>query len=252
MKSKVYSSFDEAVADIPDGATIMFAGFGPPGTPRNLTAALFRQGAKNLTGIANHHGRWGNTMDVGRLVEAGQMKKMICAFTAAPHPSRAMPFEKLYEAGEIEGELVPQGTLAERIRAGGAGIGAFYTPTGVGTEIAEGKEHRVINGREYILEYPLYADYAFIRAYRGDSFGNLQYRLAQRNFNPIMAQAARITIAEVEGDILEPGAIDPDQVHTPGVYVDRIVKIPPAPEGLWDMVVEWLLHTWEERKGSER
>ena len=252
MKSKVYSTLDEAVADIPDGSTIMFAGFGPPGTPRNLIAALFRQGAKELTGIANHHGRWGNTMDVGRLVEADRMKKMICAFTAAPHPSRAMPFEKLYEAGEIEGELVPQGTLAERIRAGGSGIGAFYTPTGVGTEIAEGKEHRVINGREYILEYPLYADYAFIRAYRGDSFGNLQYRLVQRNFNPIMAQAARITIAEVEEDILEPGSIDPDHVHTPGVYVDRIVKIPPAPEGIWDSTVEWLLPTWEERKGSDR
>ena len=238
MKSKVYETFDEAVADIPDGTTIMFAGFGPPGTPRNLIAALFRQGAKNLTGISNHHGRLGNRMDVGRLVEAGRMKKMICAFTAAPHPSRALAFEKLYEAGEIEGELVPQGTLAERIRAAGAGIGAFYTPTGVGTEIAEGKEHRVINGREYLLEYPLHADYAFIRAYRADSFGNLQYRLAQRNFNPIMAQAARITIVEVEEEILEPGSFDPDQVHTPSIFVNRLVKIPPAPEGIWDTEVE--------------
>ena len=238
MKSKVYETFDEAVADIPDGSTIMFPGFGPPGTPRNLIAALLRQGAKNLTGISNHHGRLGNAMDVGRLVEAGRMKKMICAFTAAPHPSRALAFEKLYEAGEIEGELVPQGTLAERIRAAGAGIGAFYTPTGVGTEIAEGKEHRVINGREYILEYPLHADYTFIRACRADSFGNLQYRLAQRNFNPIMAQAARITVVEVEEEILEPGSFDPDQVHTPGIFVNRLVKIPPAPEGIWETAVE--------------
>ncbi len=237
MKSKVYKSFDEAVADIPDGATVMFPGFGPAGIPRNLISALLRQGAKNLTGISNNHGRIGNYMDVGRLIEAGRMKKMICAFTAAPHPSLVLAFEKLYEEGKIEAELVPQGTLAERIRAAGAGIGAFYTPTGVGTELAKGKEHRAINGREYILEYPLNADYAFIRAYRADAFGNLQYRLSQRNFNPIMAQAARITIVEVEEDILEVGDIDPDHVHTPGICVDRIVKIPPPPEGIWETPV---------------
>ena len=237
MKDKVHATLDEAVAGIPDGSTIMFAGFGPPGTPRNLIAALLRQGAKNLTGISNHHGYIGDYMDVGRLVEAGRMKKMICAFTAATHPSRVLAFEKLYEAGEIEAELVPQGTLAERIRAAGAGIGAFYTPTGAGTEIAEGKERRMINGKEYVLEHALHADYAFIRAYRADTWGNLQYRRSQRNFNPIMAQAARITLVEVEEDILEAGAFDPDEVHTPGIFVDRIVKIPPPPEGIWETVI---------------
>ena len=234
MRNKVFSTFDEAVADIPDGATIMFSGFGAPGVPRNLIAALLRQGAKVLTGISNRHGHEDGLMDVGKLIEAGRMKKMICSFTAATHPSRALAFEKLYEAGEIEGEIVPQGTLAEKIRAAGAGIGAFYTPTGVGTEVADGKEHRTINGQQYLLEYPLPADYAFIRAYRADAWGNLQYRLTQRNFSPIMAQAARITIAEVEGEILEAGAFDPDQVHTPGIFVDRLVKIPPPPEGIWD------------------
>ena len=173
-------------------------------------------------------------MDVGRLIETGKVLKWVCAFTAAPHPSRKLAFEALYESGELEAELVPQGTLAERIRAGGAGIGAFYTPTGVGTEVAEGKEHRLIDGRIHILEYPLKADYALIRACRADRLGNLQYRLSQRNFNPIMAQAATTTIVEVEEDILEPGQIDPDQVHTAGIFVDRIVRIPPAPEGIWD------------------
>ena len=232
MRNKVYRSFDEAVADIPDGSTIMFPGFAGPGQPPNLIAALLRQGARDLTGISNNHGFAKLEMHVGKLVEAGQMRKMICAFTAAPRPSQAQAFEKLHEAGEIEAELVPQGTLAERIRAAGAGIGAFYTPTSVGTELAEGKEHRTINGREYVLEYPLHADYAFIRARRADAFGNLQYRLSARNFNPIMAQAARVTIVEVEEDILEPGEFDPDQVHTSGVVVDRLVKIPPAPQGL--------------------
>ena len=234
MKSKVYETFDQAVLDIPDGSTIMFAGFGAPGTPRNLIAALIRQGAKELTGISNNHGFVGDLMDIGRLIEAGRVKKMICAFTASPHPSRRFAFEELYEAGKMEAELVPQGTLAERIRAAGAGIGAFYTPTSVGTELAEGKEHRTINGREYVLEYPLHADYAFIRAYRADIWGNLQFRLTQRNFNPIMAQAARITIVEVEEEIVALGELDPDQTHTPGVVVDRLVKIPPPPEGIWN------------------
>ena len=235
MKNKVYETFAEAVADIADGSTIMFPGFGPAGIPRNLIAALVQQGARNLTGISNNHGRVGAQMDVGKLIEAGQMKKMVCAFTAATHPSQVLPFEKMNEAGEIEAELVPQGTLAERIRAAGAGIGAFYTPTGVGTELAEGKEHRTINGREYVLEYPLHADYAFIRAFRADTFGNLQYRLSQRNFNPIMAQAATITIVEVENDLVTPGSIDPDCVHSPGIFVDRIVRIPP--DGIWETPV---------------
>ena len=234
MKSRFYGSFDEAVADIPDGSTIMFPGFGPSGIPRNLIGALLRHGSKGHTGICNNHGAIGNLMDVGRLIEAGRIDKMICAFTAAPHPSRKIAFETLHEEGKIEAELVPQGTLAERIRAGGAGIGAFYTPTGVGTEVAEGKEHRTINGREYLLEYPLTADFAFIRACRADSWGNLQYALTQRNFNPIMAQAARVTIVEVEEEIMVLQEMDPDQVHTPGIFVDRIVKIPPPPEGIWE------------------
>ena len=202
MKNKVYASFDEAVADVPDGSTFMSGGFASIGVPRNLISALVRQGARELTGISNNSGGQGEVVDVGKLVENGQIRKMVCAFTAAPHPSRAAMFEKLHEQGLVEAELVPQGTLVERMRAAGAGIGAFYTPTGVGTETAEGKEQRVINGRTYVLEYPLPADYAFVRAYRADTFGNLQFRRSQRNFNPIMAMAAKITIAEVEEDIL--------------------------------------------------
>ena len=203
----------------------MFPGFGGVGSPQNLIAALHRQGAKSLTGISNGHGGIDGRMDVGTLIEAGQMSKMICAFTAPTHPSRVPPFVQMYNDGDIDAELVPQGTLAERIRAAGAGIGGFFTPTSVGTELAEGKEHREINGRQQVLEYPLFADYAFIRAWKADAFGNLQFRLAQRNFNPIMAMAARITIVEVENDIVAAGELDPDQVNVPGIYVHRIVTI---------------------------
>ena len=238
MKNKVYETLDEAVADIPDGSTIALPGFGSPGMPRNLIGALLRQGAKHLTCISNRFGRPDDQMDVLNLIEAGRVKKMVCAFTADPHPSRVSGFEQMYEAGEIEAELVPQGTLAERLRAAGAGIGAFYTPTSVGTELAEKKEHRTIDGREYVLEYPLHTDYAFIHARRADRRGNVQYRLSQRNFNPLMAQAARVTIVEVEEEILEAGAMDPDYIHTPGICVDRIVKIPPPPEGIWDQAVQ--------------
>ncbi len=232
MKNKIYQSLDEAVADIPDGAVFMSPGFGGVGIARNLLAALSRQGAKNLTGISNNAGALGGKADVGTLVAAGQVKKMICAFTAPTHPSQVTPFVRMYNEGKIDAELVPQGTLAERMRAAAAGIGAFYTPTSVGTELAEGKEHREINGRMYVLEYPLHADYAFIRAWKADTFGNLQFRLAQRNFNPIMAMAATITIVEVENDIVPLGELDPDHIHLPGVYVDRLVRIPP--DGIWD------------------
>jgi len=232
MKNKIYQTFDEAVADIPDGSVFMSPGFGGVGIPRNLLAALHRQGAKRLTGISNGAGSLDDKVDVSIVIAAGQVQKMICAFTAPTHPSRVTPFARLYNSGEIDAELVPQGTLAERMRAAAAGIGAFYTPASVGTELAEGKEHREINGRTYVLEYPLHADYAFIRAWKADTFGNLQFRLAQRNFNPIMAMAARITIVEVEHDIVPAGALDPDQIHVPGVYVDRLVRIPP--DGLWD------------------
>jgi len=227
MKNKVYPDFDTAVADVPDGITLMSPGFGGVGVPRNLLAALHRQGAKNLSCISNNAGTMDDKVDVGTLIQAGQVRKMVCAFTAPTHPSQITPFVQMYNNDEIEAELVPQGTLAERMRAAAAGIGGFYTPSSVGTELAEGKEHREINGRTYVLEFPLPADYAFIRAWRADTFGNLQFRLAQRNFNPIMAMAANITVVEVEDAIVEPGELDADQIHLPGVYVDRLVKIPP-------------------------
>ena len=228
MRNKRYASFAAAVADIPDGATIMFADFGGIGAPQNLIAALHWQGAKNLTGISNEHGGTDGRVDVGTLIEAGQVRKMICSITAPTHPSRVTPFVRRYNAGEIDGELVPQGTLAERIRAAAAGIGGFYTPTGVGTEIAAGRECREIDGRAYLLEFPLPADYAFIRAWQADAGGNLRFRLAQRNFNPIMAMAATTTLVEVENPVVAAGELDPDQIHVPGVYVDRIVEIPPG------------------------
>ena len=225
MKNKVYATMDDAVAGIPDGSTIMCPGFSGVGVPRNLLAAVNRQGARGLTCISNNAGTVDELVDVGTLVEAGQVKKMICAFTASTHPSMVTPFTRMYNEGEIEAELVPQGTLAERIRIAAAGIGGFFTPTSVGTELAEGKEHREINGRTYVLEYPLPADYALIRAWKADKFGNLQFRLSQRNFNPVMAMAAATTIVEVENEVLE------DQVHVSGIYVDRIVKIPE--DGIW-------------------
>jgi len=232
MRPKVYQDFDEAVADIPNGASIMFGGFGNPGVPRNLISALLRQGAKDLTTISNTPGRPGNRMDANNLIEAGRVRKVVCAFTAGRTPPT---FNELYAAGKIEAELVPQGTMAERIRAAGAGIGAFYTRTGVGTELAEGKEQRDIDGKDYLLEYPLPADYAFVRAYRADTYGNAFYRLSQRNFNPIMAQAATVTIVETE-QLVEPGDIEPDHVHTPSIFVNRVVLIPPAPDGIWESV----------------
>lgn len=232
MKNKIYQNFDVAVADIADGSVFMSPGFSGVGVPRNLLAALHRQGAKNLTGISNNCGTLDEKVDVGTLIEAGQVKKMYAAFTSPTHPSQISPFVRMYNEGTIDAETVPQGTLAERIRAAASGIGAFYTPASVGTELAEGKEHREIDGRTYVLEFPLHADYALIRAFRADTFGNLQFRLTQRNFNPIMAMAARVTIVEVEDDIVSVGELDPDKVHVPGVYVNRLVKIPP--DGILD------------------
>ena len=232
MKNKIYQNFDEAVADIADGSVFMSPGFSGVGVPRNLLAAMHRQGAKDLTGISNNCGTLDEKVDVGTLIEAGQVKKMDAAFTSPTHPSQISPFVRMYNEGTIDAETVPQGTLAERIRAAASGIGAFYTPASVGTELAEGKEHREIDGRTYVLEFPLHADYALIRAFRADTFGNLQFRLTQRNFNPIMAMAARVTIVEVEDDIVPVGELDPDKVHVPGVYVNRLVKIPP--DGIFD------------------
>src|SRR5271169_3078849 len=219
QKSKQVGTFRDAVADIPDGSTIGFGGFAMPGTPFNLIKALLEHGAKQLTLVANTTGgaQQPRMPDIGMLVENGQVKKVICAFTASTRPTDVIPFIKYYESGEVDAELVPQGTLAERLRAAGAGIPAFYTPTAVDTELAEGRETRVIDGREYLLEYALPLDYAFVRARTADVLGNLRYHRSQRNFNPIMAT----------------GSIDPDDVHTAGIYVHRLVQVPPEPEGIW-------------------
>ncbi|HEX78264.1 MAG TPA: CoA transferase subunit A [Dehalococcoidia bacterium] len=228
MVNKVVGSFEEAVADVFDGATIMFGNFaGPGGFPINLCRALRHKGVKNLTIIGNTAGGIGLTTDFDDqaiLFENRQVKKVIASFPFSISPSRPSPCEKQVLAGEVELEIVPQGTLAERIRAAGYGIGAFYTPTGVGTVVEKGKEKRVINGREMLLEYALPADFAFIRAFKADKLGNLVYRGTQRNFNPIMATAARITIAEVD-EIVEAGEIDPEAIVTPGIFVNRIVKV---------------------------
>jgi len=211
----VYSSFVEAVADIPDGATIMVGGFGLCGIPENLILALVETGVKDLTVISNNCGvdDWG----LGLLLQKKQIRKMISSYVG-----ENKEFERQLMAGEIEVELIPQGTLAERIRAGGAGIPAFYTPAGVGTQVAEGKEIRVFNGKEYLLEHALTADFALIRAHRGDRMGNLVYNKTAQNFNAMMAAAGKITIAEVE-ELVEPGDLDPNFIHTPGIYVQRMV-----------------------------
>jgi 3-oxoacid CoA-transferase subunit A len=220
--NKVYDSPAAAIHDIQDGATIMFGGFASAGSPTNLILALRERGTRELTGIANNIGL-GDKLDV--LCEKAQLKKMIASFAVRPSAKHQGLFEQLYARGEIELEVVPQGTLAERIRAGGAGIPAFYTPTGVGTIVAEGKPTETFDGREYLLERGLTADFAFVRAYKADRLGNLIYRKASRNFNEIMATAARVTIAEVE-EIVEPGELDPETIVTPSVYVHRIVQGP--------------------------
>ena len=226
MQSKRFDSFPEAVAGIENGATILIAGFGP-GTPWNLLKALYQQGARDLTlvfNIANRVSR-SDAAGIGELAAAGRVRKVIAAFTAATHPSQENPIEAFCESGAIEAELTPQGTLAERIRAGGAGIPAFYTPTGVGTEMAAGKEQREFGGRAYLLEHAIRGDYAFLRAWKADAFGNLVFRRAQRNFNPIMATAANCSIVEVEEPFVAEGDLDPDIIHTSGVFVRRMVQI---------------------------
>jgi 3-oxoacid CoA-transferase subunit A len=214
--NKVVASADEAVADIRDGAVIMVSGFGLCGNPEQLIAALHRKGVKDLTVISNNCGT--TELGLGVLLQAKQIRKIVASYVG-----ENKEFERQYLSGEIEVELVPQGTLAERIRAGGAGIGGFYTPTGVGTKVAEGKETRVIAGRSYLLELPLLADFAFVYAWKADSWGNLVYRKTTRNFGPMMCAAAKVTIAEVP-NVVQAGAIDPDQVHTPGIYVKRVVR----------------------------
>lgn len=214
----------EAVAGVTDGASVMVGGFGPSDCPDLLIRALAEAGPRELTLICNGPtGRPGSS-DSSLLVERGQVRKVVCSFPVPPTTSGEMTaFERLFREGRIELELVPQGTLVERIRAGGAGIPAFYTPTGVGTMFAEGKEVRVIDGEECLLERALRADFALVRAHRADTMGNLTYRLARRNFNPAMAMAADVTIAEV-GEIVPAGELDPDAVVTPGIFVDRLVR----------------------------
>src|SRR5690349_16936934 len=214
--NKVLPSAAEAVARIPDGATIMMGGFGLCGIPENLIAALRARGTTGLTIISNNAGV--DDFGIGILLRSRQVRKMISTYVG-----ENKEFERQFLTRELEVELVPQGTFAERIRAGGAGIGGFFTPTGYGTLVAEGKETRVIDGKPFVLEAPLRADFAFVKAWRGDRAGNLVYRRTTRNFNPVMATAAAVTIAEVE-QLVEPGAIDPDHVVTPGIFVQHILQ----------------------------
>jgi 3-oxoadipate CoA-transferase, alpha subunit len=219
MINKVVASVDSAVADIRDGATIMIGGFGTAGLPSELIDALLAQGAKDLTIVNNNAGN-GET-GLAALLKARRVRKILCSF---PRQVDSHHFDRLYRSGEIELELVPQGNLAERIRAAGAGIGAFYTPTGYATDLAKGKETRIIDGRGYVLEYPIHADVALIKAERADPWGNLVYRKTARNFGPVMASAAKCTIVQVR-EVVALGALDPEAVVTPGIFVKRIVHV---------------------------
>ena len=214
--NKVVANADEAIRDLQDGAVIMSGGFGLSGNPENLISAIHRKGVKNLTVISNNCGT--TDKGLGILLQSRQIKKMVASYVG-----ENKEFERQFLAGELEVELNPQGTLAERIRAGGAGLGGFFTPTGAGAQIAEGKESRVLEGKEMILEKPLKADYAIVRAWKGDKWGNLVFRKTARNFSPMMCTAARITIAEVE-HLVDVGELDPDQIHVPSVYVKRIFQ----------------------------
>jgi 3-oxoadipate CoA-transferase alpha subunit len=219
MIDKTVASCEAAVADVPDGATIMIGGFGTAGLPDELIEALLAQGAKGLTIVNNNAGN--GDSGLAALIGAGRVRKILCSF---PRQADSWHFDREYRAGRLELELVPQGNLAERIRAAGAGIGGFFTPTGYGTELAKGKETRIIDGRGQVFETPIHADYAFIKAERGDRWGNLTYRMTARNFGPVMAMAARTTIATVH-QVVPLGALDPEAVVTPGIFVQRVVKV---------------------------
>jgi 3-oxoadipate CoA-transferase, alpha subunit len=213
------SSALDAVASTPDGATVLVGGFGLAGMPSELIDALIEQGARDLTIVSNNAGN--GDVGLAALLAAGRVRKVICSF---PRQVDSYVFDELYRAGKIELELVPQGNLAERMRAAGAGIGGFYCPTAVGTPLAEGKETRVIDGRTYLLEYPIHGDVALISAWRADEVGNLVYRKTARNFGPVMATAARTVIAQV-AEVVPVGSLDPEAVVTPGIYVDRVVRV---------------------------
>jgi 3-oxoadipate CoA-transferase alpha subunit len=218
MTTTIAATTDEAVAGVEDGSTVLVGGFGLAGMPFDLIDALIRQGARDLTVVSNNAGN--GDVGLAALLKAGRVRKVICSF---PRQSDSYVFDELYRAGRVELEVVPQGTLAERMRAGGAGIGGFYSPVGVGTPLAEGKETREIDGRTYVLEHPIKGDVALISAHRADTLGNLVYRKTARNFGPVMATAATTVVAQVT-EIVEPGRIDPETVVTPGIYVDRLVR----------------------------
>ena len=219
MINKIAPSIEAALAGVKDGSTVMIGGFGTAGIPNELIDGLIAQGAKDLVIVNNNAGN----ADTGlaALLKAGRVRKIICSF---PRQADSYVFDELYRSGKLELELVPQGNLAERIRAAGAGVGAFFSPTGYGTELAKGKETREINGKHYVLELPIYGDVALIRAEKGDRWGNLVYRKAARNFGPVMATAARLTVATVH-EVVELGALDPESVVTPGIFVSKIVRI---------------------------
>ncbi len=221
MIDKVSPSLRQAVADLHDGASIMISGFGDAGAPHELMDAVIEHGATDLTIISNNAGA-GET-GIAALIKANRVRKVICSF---PRQAASHHFDARYRAGQVELELVPQGNLAARIQAAGSGLGAIYTPTGYGTLLAEGKETREIDGRNYVLEYPIHADFALIKARAGDRWGNLVYRKVARNFGPIMAMAAKTTIAQVT-EVVELGALDPEAVVTPGIFVNRLVQVAP-------------------------
>jgi 3-oxoadipate CoA-transferase alpha subunit len=223
MIDKIVATCEAAVADVRDGATIMIGGFGTAGLPNELTAALLAQGAKGLTIVNNNAGNGDGGL--AALIANGRVRKIVCSF---PRQADSHHFDREYRAGRLALELVPQGNLSERIRAAGAGIGGFFTPTGYGTELAQGKETRMIDGRGYVLESPIHADFAFIKAERGDRWGNLVYRKTARNFGPVMAMAARVTVATVH-EVVALGELDPEAIVTPGIFVQRVVPITRTP-----------------------
>ncbi|QIL74160.1 3-oxoacid CoA-transferase subunit A (plasmid) [Diaphorobacter sp. HDW4B] len=224
MLNKVMPTLEEAVAGIEDGATVLIGGFGPSGVPTQLLQALLAKGARDLTVVNNNAGN--GEAGLSQLIRAGRVRKMICSFARSSNPKKpnAEAFADWYRAGKIELEVVPQGTLAERLRAAGAGIGPFYTPTSFGTRLAEGKESREFNGRGFVLEQPLHGDVAFVCAQKADAQGNLMYRYASRNFGPVMCMAARMTVVEV-GEVVPVGSLPPEHVMTPGIFVQRVVEV---------------------------
>ncbi|MFP4893683.1 3-oxoacid CoA-transferase subunit A [Paraburkholderia sp. EG304] len=222
MINKIFETLQSAVADVHDGATVMIGGFGTAGMPSELIDVLIEQGARELTIVNNNAGN--GDIGLAALLKAKRVRKIICSF---PRQTDSYVFDALYRAGEIELELVPQGNLAERIRAAGAGIGGFFTPTAYGTKLAEGKETRLIDGRHYVLEAPLHADFALIKAYKGDRWGNLIYRKTARNFGPIMASAAKTAIVQVS-EVVPLGGLDPEEIVTPGIFVQRVIEVPQA------------------------